>query len=262
MTQPTESAAFDWHPEPQATALLTTRLAELSQASPFLQQLEKRLLLGTGTRLFDWLDTLHVAANAELSACGFVAGRGKCRGRWVHPEASLPMVVNDGRAILYLRTDRVPATLLALGRDQRVAIHGGPTASIRWATLHHDEGVEVRVVERHGDLGDPERDVASTVDAGELARWSEAFQLRARDFNDDRDAFRHTWRTIHDALGELGLDRTCELFFESERAYWQSRNDAAQMQKLRQDRLGLGWANHDHHTYRSSREHYGDLIQT
>ena len=27
-----------------------------------------------------------------------------------------------------------------------------------------------------------------------------------------------------------------------------------------QDALGLGWANHDHHTYRSSREHFAPLI--
>ncbi len=32
------------------------------------------------------------------------------------------------------------------------------------------------------------------------------------------------------------------------------------MQKARQDALGLGWANHDHHTYRSSRKHFNRLI--
>src|SRR3712207_6265746 len=59
---------------------------------------------------------------------------------------------------------------------------------------------------------------------------------------------------------DLGIDRTCELFFAAEREYWQRRNRAAQVQKARQDRLGLGWANHDHHTYRSSREHFAPLI--
>ena len=32
------------------------------------------------------------------------------------------------------------------------------------------------------------------------------------------------------------------------------------MQNARQDKLGLGWANHDHHTYRSSRRHFARLI--
>ena len=42
--------------------------------------------------------------------------------------------------------------------------------------------------------------------------------------------------------------------------YWTNRNRAARFQKGRQDALGLGWANHDHHTYRSSREHFPRLI--
>jgi hypothetical protein len=32
------------------------------------------------------------------------------------------------------------------------------------------------------------------------------------------------------------------------------------VQKKRQDQLGLGWANHDHHTYRSSRECFSRLV--
>jgi hypothetical protein len=36
---------------------------------------------------------------------------------------------------------------------------------------------------------------------------------------------------------------------------------AAQIQKRRQDQLGLGWGNHDHHTFRCSREHFVDLIE-
>jgi hypothetical protein len=49
--------------------------------------------------------------------------------------------------------------------------------------------------------------------------------------------------------------------FSEERAYWERRNRAAQIQKRRQDRLGLGWCNHDHHTFRCSREHFAGLIQ-
>jgi hypothetical protein len=49
------------------------------------------------------------------------------------------------------------------------------------------------------------------------------------------------------------------LFFQVERKYWLSRNRAGQVQYERQNRLGLGWANHDHHTYRSSRVHFSRL---
>ena len=55
-------------------------------------------------------------------------------------------------------------------------------------------------------------------------------------------------------------DLACHLVFEVERDYWQSRNRAAQVQKARQDRLGLGWANHDHHTFRCSRRFFPRVI--
>ncbi len=55
-------------------------------------------------------------------------------------------------------------------------------------------------------------------------------------------------------------DLACHLVFEVEREYWQSRNRAARVQKARQDRLGLGWANHDHHTFRCSRRFFPRVI--
>ena len=70
----------------------------------------------------------------------------------------------------------------------------------------------------------------------------------------------HAAMLVNAAAADLGLDWACDLFFAAERAYWQRRNKAAQVQYARQQALGLGWANHDHHTYRSSREHFSRLI--
>jgi hypothetical protein len=67
---------------------------------------------------------------------------------------------------------------------------------------------------------------------------------------------------IDDAIQDLGRDLTCDLWFAAEREFWMRRNRAAQVQKARQDRLGLGWANHDHHTYRSSRKNFKLLVST
>lgn len=256
------SVAYEWHPEPEATNLLAGRIQALILACPYLDQLEERLLRSCGTRLFDWVDTLHVWTDTDLAASGFLPGSGDLQGRWYHPKATLPYVVNDGRSLIYLRADRVASTLLALGNDRQATIHGSPTASLRWATLYQDAEIEVRVIERHGDVRDPESGNFTVADSAELARVTEALLLRPRNLGDERDSFQHAQSLIREAIEALGVDRTCELFFETERAYWQSRNDAAQVQKFRQDRFGLGWANHDHHTYRSSREHYADLIQT
>ena len=64
------------------------------------------------------------------------------------------------------------------------------------------------------------------------------------------------------AAKDLGTDWACDLFFAAEREYWQNRNHAGAVQYERQNRLGLGWANHDHHTYRSSRAAFPHLIAT
>jgi hypothetical protein len=50
------------------------------------------------------------------------------------------------------------------------------------------------------------------------------------------------------------------VFFEAERRFYERRNRAARVQKARQDALGLGWFNRDHHTYRSSRIRFRSLI--
>ena len=70
----------------------------------------------------------------------------------------------------------------------------------------------------------------------------------------------HLNALVDAAIFDLGSDWTCDLFFEAERRYWQRRNHVARFQKTRQDQLGLGWANHDHHTYRASRPYFKSLI--
>jgi hypothetical protein len=86
------------------------------------------------------------------------------------------------------------------------------------------------------------------------------FRLRERIFADAHGGFLHAGELIDNATDLLGVDAAADLFFAAEREYWMSRNRAAQVQCARQQRLGLGWANHDHHTYRSSRAHFKDLI--
>ena len=90
----------------------------------------------------------------------------------------------------------------------------------------------------------------------------EKFRTRPRSFNHEEDGFEAANRLIDDAIHDLGPDLTCDLWFAAEREFWMRRNRAAQAQKARQDRLGLGWANHDHHTYRSSRKNFTLLIAT
>jgi hypothetical protein len=87
------------------------------------------------------------------------------------------------------------------------------------------------------------------------------FYCRKRYFNTDKEGMEYTVKLVKDAVKKLDSARVSDAFFRAERAYWQKRNKAGQVQKARQDRLGLGWGNHDHHTYRSSRASFTKMIE-
>jgi hypothetical protein len=98
--------------------------------------------------------------------------------------------------------------------------------------------------------------------ARETLAARDIWHARKRCFADDAEAFTATEATLIRVIELCGsTDLACHVVFEVEREYWQSRNRAAQVQKARQDRLGLGWANHDHHTFRSSRRFFPRLIR-
>jgi hypothetical protein len=89
----------------------------------------------------------------------------------------------------------------------------------------------------------------------------EVWQTRRRKFEDDAQGFDAAESALERVIDLAGCpDLACHLIFEVERDYWASRNRAARVQKARQDKLGLGWANHDHHTFRSSRRFFPRLI--
>ena len=87
------------------------------------------------------------------------------------------------------------------------------------------------------------------------------FRTRPRDCEGDENGVETTNQLIDEAIRDLGRDLTCDLWFAAEREFWMRRT-MPRAQKARQDRLGLGWANHDHHTYRSSRRNFTKLIAT
>jgi hypothetical protein len=89
----------------------------------------------------------------------------------------------------------------------------------------------------------------------------ELWKSRKRIFSNDAEGMVHAFDLQEEAIRLVGQNVACDLFFAEERSYWESRNRAGQIQKRRQDSLGLGWSNHDHHTFRSSRRLFADLIE-
>jgi hypothetical protein len=92
-------------------------------------------------------------------------------------------------------------------------------------------------------------------------RAYERWTTRSRQFEDTRAGMEQTLFLAQSLVDELGTDTAAWVFLQAEQACWQQRNWAGQVQKNRQDRLGLGLANRDHAAFRSSRDVFELLIQ-
>lgn len=255
--------SFDWQPEPQAARWIKNQIAHFFQLLPEAAHFAERLRAETGTRLSDWIDHIVLPAalhhREELRTIGYAPQQRVYR----HPGGLFPAIIvaEGGTMRVSLKVESVPDFVLAQGVSPR--LDGAPGAVYRRAKIWCNEQAELWAVERHGFAGFA-TPYTKNGDAELRSRHAEALFLRQRRFegNPDSDeaAFSHLEKLINAAIADLGADLTCDLFFAGERAFWQSRNRAARLQKARQDALGLGWGNHDHHTYRSSRRHFARLI--
>ena len=259
---------YQWDPQPEAWAALVAIVEDLVVGEASLASFAQRLRAETGTRLVDWIRALTLPANSphvsSLLESGFsptqpcrdgTAALLNHRGMFpliqTRPDAGTPshpmqlvITVEDvGRCVAAHRWDGDvvhissvingrPAAVVQL-RQTQLLLLGMETSSDWQQALSFDD---------------------------DLARHRQALLQRERDHADHQAGFGHAAALIDSVQRDLGKDLACDLFFAAEREYWQSRNRAARVQKERQDVMGLGWANHDHHTYRSSRECFVHLI--
>ena len=255
---------FVWTPHPEAAQFVAGLVEDFLGVCPPAAELAGRLGDETGTRLLDWIDHLGIAGSDEnrrrLAELGFRPSDSGGHTEWTHPEALFPPIhfYRQADAGLAIGVESVADFLASQGIDC-APIEGDPLATVRKARIFGSAEAEFWVIERHGTHGCQAAPISSEVLRGVLAH-GEALRRRARHFDRTEEGFEHAQKLIARSVNDLGVDRTCDLFFAAEREYWQRRNRAAQVQKARQDALGLGWANHDHHTYRSSRAHFTRLI--
>ncbi len=260
---------YSWQPQPSGLALVERWLERFFTASPAAARFRDQLQRDTGTRFLDWLDTIELPAQSDrraLEGAGFVARdphADQPERLWAHPQAQLPWIAEatapDAPIAVWLRCDSAAEFAARHAEAPELAVEGEPLAPYRRVTLYRNRQATLGAVERLGN-----RVVATTAIEPEqrlaIASVFERFQRRRRQFPSDVDGFEHARKLIDDAVAAVGRDRACALFFRAERRHWQRNNHAAQVQWRRQDRFGLGWGNHDHHTYRCSRQHFARLI--
>jgi hypothetical protein len=259
---------FDWQPQPAAAALINRLLDRCIRANPHIATLGCRMYEETGTRLVDWIDSLGVAGvpdlEDELESAGFEVDPESRRQRgYRHPEGIFPTIYlapHGEISSLFVKVDSVDdfrkAWEPSLGE---IKIAGEPGSQLREAWVVAEHAVQIHAVERHGwrSLERPQNRAQQIAAA---AKHRRAFAERRRDGASDAELFDHAGRLFEAAAADLGRDWACDVFFAAERDYWMNRNAAARVQYARQQSLGLGWGNHDHHTYRSSRESFASLI--
>jgi len=269
----TQGQQVEWRRHPEAETFLIKRLEPFVAEIPLLRAFAVQLYQQASGRLIDWLDHLVLADGAlvrgELAELGFEAEESPADPGDVvchHPGAILPLVVlrSGGRPQLDLpsvaiQVEEVSHFLMA----QRVAatVEGSPLSPLRRARVWRNaNGREVLAVERRGYRGTLPTDMPADY-PGRYLHALERWATRPRCFDNTREGMEQTLKLARSLVGDLGADTAAWAAFAAERIYWQQRNRAGQAQKDRQDSLGLGWANHDHQAFRSSREVFSTLIQ-
>jgi hypothetical protein len=271
MTVTNAEKKFDWPLCYEAENLVQARIEAFLERNRFAKTLAGRMRNETGTLMIDWVDHLVVSAADERPwrAAGFVddpLGETPAQQKTLwHPEAMLPCVLLD-RAVrptefpvtLAIRADHLDDFLVS--HRLEVKPEGEPLSRFRRVLVHEENGARLEAIERRGYRGCvPAHRRSPETEA--LQQALEMWRTRPRDFADDAAGFRETHALLDRMIALVGRDLACHAVFAGERAYWESRNRAAQIQKARQDKLGLGWGNHDHHTFRSSRERFVDLMR-
>ncbi len=257
---------FDWPLAYDAEILLRDRMTRFLERNAFARQLARRIREETGTDFFEWMDHLVLPASEEraLGAVGFERDANAPTPSGIvcyeHPRATLPRILLTKQS-KPLTVAIKPEFVADFSERHNLStpIEGEPRSRYRRLLVAEENGTRLEAVERRAYLGF----FSAPLKAGEteaIASVEELWRSRRRDSNNESDGFAHANELLDQAIEGVGRDVACHLFFEAERAYWQSRNRAGQIQKQRQDALGLGWGNHDHHTFRCSRGHFAALI--
>ncbi len=259
-------AKYEWPLCYEAENFIIEKIDAFTQQNGVARELSRRMRDETGTLILDWTDFLVLPASDEaaLRATGYaddpLADTAEGLKQLWHPNAMLPRVLIAATnakfpLVLGIRAEDIAHFAGVHGITNE--IEGGPFSRFRRMLVSEENGARLEVIERRAYRGY----VPAEQDLGAYLAARELWQTRRRRWEDDQRGMKDGLQRIAEMVELVGRDLACHLVFEEERRYWQKRNRAGTEQLRRQDSLGLGWANHDHHTFRSSREAFVDLIK-
>ena len=257
---------FDWGLYPAVEKFLLDETNNFLGHHDIAKSLADRMINGTSTRFFDWIDHMILPeariSDKLLTKLEFQEIESKELPEnmrlFRHPKTEFFPLLITNKAVteVALKPEELDHFLQGVGKD--IEIDGDCFAPFRKALIKKEGNYVLAAVERRAYNGYV---VKNSNDAVEYIQALSRFFCRQRVFDDDGEGMKSTERLVGKTVRKLKKERVSDAFFRSERAYWQRKNRAGQIQKARQERLGLGWGNHDHHTYRSSRENFTALIK-
>jgi len=262
--------SYIWHCQAKAESFIAKTIEEAKEKNSLLARLQEDLFEKTSTNLFDFIDHIELgyseALHKELAEIGFAQEVATPSYRvFQHPDAKLPLVVVKDQThpfvSIAVTVEHIADFLMVRGMS--AWIEGAPLSGYRRACVSKEQGVFVYVVERRGVLS-IEPQVYHNGDLNAIMASYEKWQTRPRIFDDpdqENEGMVHALGLAEELVETVGVNMSAYIVLDVERRYWQAKNRAGQIQKNRQDALGMGWANHDHHTFRSSRKHFRNLVR-
>lgn len=253
---------FEGEIYPEAEAWLQDVIQINVSHNSFALKLQEELLEKTSTTLFEWIDFVVVpeAISPEglLQNMGFVLQKSPSTYRYFsHVAGKLPSIVIRKQGCpfplgLALKVESIADFLMVRGLSKIIV--GSLFSPFRFANVHEEEGISFLIIERRGS-----KEIESKYPSSEYlvhtVELIEKWKTRTR------SNFAEAFALAEECVQKLGKGAAAHLVLAVERAYWQARNTVAQVQKGRQDALGLGWGNHDHHSFWSSRRSFVQLVR-
>ncbi|MHA2025202.1 MAG: hypothetical protein ACW98U_04805 [Candidatus Thorarchaeota archaeon] len=271
--------AFDWKLHPQTEQFLSKIVTDFLENNDAAKKISEKMQLETATRFFDWIDHISLPADRidpdDLREFGFnerkKVAKEKATKVYTHTASILfPVLLSKSEeTIVALKPENLDHFLQmnysyynwpsdskeAHIRNLTIDVNG----PYRKALVNKQDNYELWAVERRGYDGFKKHRYSGYHEM--YLQILQDFVTRKRNYKNDSDGLSALLDMVKLSCDGYPSERVTDAFFRAERMYWQNQNRASQVQKALQDRLGLGWGNHDHHTYRSSRENFPILIE-
>ncbi len=248
----------------EADKIFADLYANFVQANAEIKILQGRFLTTAGVRIENRIDHWILPPDADLMAQLESAGLRKITTEegdqvWRHEEARLPHLrFKSKRSTPCMAIHVEDISKFADANQLDLSLkHGDTDSQYECAHLNLPAG-ELMVIARRGYAGYAPGSLTSKLTDG-LNESRMMFRTRSRAGN-EREVIENALRIFNLAAEKIGRDRAVDEFFSAEREYYLSRNTAAKWQFEQQQKIGIGWANHDHHTYRCSRESFSAML--